>query len=149
MIHWIKRGNQDVNLINDKNPKQGYKFVLFVGENGSGKTNFLDLIDKILKNDHSFNFEKIDKISINCINMDLANQYRNFLSSATYHKNYFALYPVEFKRFFNLNNNNFLNSLYYDKNGLWKQWNDVLSNSILVYSKDVYDWYDKNIKVKP
>lgn len=51
MIYQIKRGKQDVNLINDKNPKQRYKFVLFVGENGSGKTNFLDLIDKILKND--------------------------------------------------------------------------------------------------
>ena len=71
MIYQIKRGKQDVNLINDKNPKQGYKFVLFVGENGSGKTNFLDLIDKILKNDNFSNFEEIDKISINCINMNL------------------------------------------------------------------------------
>ena len=40
MIYQIKRGKQDINLINDENPKKGYKFVLFVGENGSGKTNF-------------------------------------------------------------------------------------------------------------
>lgn len=146
MIYQIKRGKQDVNLINDKNPKQGYKFVLFVGENGSGKTNFLDLIDKILKNDNSFNFEEIDKISINCINMNLAIQYRDLLNPNANHKNYFALYPVGFKWFFNLNDNNFLDSLYRDKNGLWKQWNDVFSNSILVYSKDVYDWYDKNVR---
>ncbi len=63
MIHWIKRGNQDVNLINDKNPKQGYKFVLFVGENGSGKTIFLNFIRRILQKDIT-SYKEIDKISV-------------------------------------------------------------------------------------
>lgn len=78
--------------------------------------------------------------------MNLADHYRDLLNPNANHKNYFALYPVGFKWFFNLNDNNFLDSLYNDKNGLWKQWNGVLSNSILVYSKDVYDWYDKNVR---
>ena len=39
-VCYLQRGKQDINLINDENPKKGYKFVLFVGENGSGKTNF-------------------------------------------------------------------------------------------------------------
>ena len=63
MIYQIKRGNQDVNLINDKNPKQGYKFVLFVGENGSGKTDFLDFIRRILQKNNA-SYKEIDKISV-------------------------------------------------------------------------------------
>ena len=63
MIYWIKRGNQDVNLINDKNPKQGYKFVLLVGENGSGKTIFLNFIRRILQKDNT-SYKEIDKISV-------------------------------------------------------------------------------------
>lgn len=63
MIYQIKRGKQDVNLINDKNPKQGYKFVLFVGENGSGKTSFLNFIRRILQKDIA-SYKEIDKISV-------------------------------------------------------------------------------------
>ena len=115
MIYQIKRGKQDVNLINDKNPKQGYKFVLFVGENGSGKTNFLNFIVKILENDNSTNFNEINKICISNKNLNLAGIYHNLLNICDpRHVNYFASNLIGIKKFLNLTNNYFQKSLYND-----------------------------------
>lgn len=83
MIYWVKRRNQDVNLINDKNPKQGYKFVLFVGENGSGKTIFLNFIRRILQKDIA-SYKEIDKISVQS-KQNLSLIFNNRLISECYY----------------------------------------------------------------
>ena len=146
MIYQIKRGKQDVNLINDKNPKQGYKFVLFVGENGSGKTNFLNFIVKILENDNSTNFNEINKICISNKNLNLAGIYHNLLNICDpRHVNYFASNLIGIKKFLNLTNNYFQKSLYNDID-LRKQWDDIFSNHLLIWDKNVHDWYIKNVK---
>ena len=115
MIYQIKRGRQDINLINDENPKKGYKFVLFVGENGSGKTNFLDFIVKILENDNSTNFNEINKICISNKNLNLAGIYINLLNICDpRHVDYFASYPVGIKKFLNLTDCFFQQRIYND-----------------------------------
>ncbi len=146
MIYQIKRGRQDINLINDENPKKGYKFVLFVGENGSGKTNFLDFIVKILENDNSTNFNEINKICISNKNLNLAGIYINLLNICDpRHVNYFASYPVGIKKFLNLTDCFFQQRIYNDAD-LRKQWDDIFSNHLLIWDKDVHDWYIKNVK---
>ena len=146
MIYQIKRGRQDINLINDENPKKGYKFVLFVGENGSGKTNFLDFIVKILENDNSTNFNEINKICISNKNLNLAGIYINLLNICDpRHVDYFASYPVGIKKFLNLTNGFFQQRIYNDAD-LRKQWDDIFSNHLLIWDKDVHDWYIKNVK---
>ena len=83
MIYQIKRGNQDINLINKENPKQGYKFVLFVGENGSGKTIFLDFIRRILQKDNT-SYKEIDKISVQSKQNLSDIFYRKLISQCNY-----------------------------------------------------------------
>lgn len=146
MIYQIKRGRQDINLINDENPKKGYKFVLFVGENGSGKTNFLDFIVKILENDNSTNFNEINKICISNKNLNLAGIYVNLLNICDpRHADYFASYPVGIKKFLNLTDGFFQQRIYNDVD-LRKQWDDIFSNHLLIWDKGVHDWYIKNVK---
>ena len=78
--------------------------------------------------------------------MNLAGIYFNLLNTCDpQHIDYFASYQNGIKKFLNLTKNSFYQSLYNDID-LRKQWDDIFSNHLLIWDKNVHDWYIKNVK---
>lgn len=139
MIYQIKRGRQDINLINDENPKKGYKFVLFVGENGSGKTNFLDFIEGVLKKS-GCSIKQIDKITWDS-KVDLSSHFCNRLFNG-----FSYVTKIDEKKIY-LNNKVFHYSLQYNSEN-YKKWKLLFGqNSALSFNKK-YENIDETELIK-